>query len=253
MKEDIKVLLVDGYELIRQGLQGMLEPEEGIEVVGDCSSAEEALSQVRRLSPDVVLMGTHMPGINGIESTRHLKGKELHCDVDVIMLAESGNYQAEALEAGAAAFLLKNIRSEELAQAIRQVYRNKHSPEEGRSLINEVELVIPPTGDAAQLLRFVYQLEETYKDSHSGIRHMVGSWYRGAGITIQLFNNPLANFLDELRNMPDVEKVEEEPTASSTFSSYSQKLRLLRRAKTSPRVQITLKQHAWLGRDSQRS
>lgn len=241
MKEDIKVLLVDDHELIRQGLQGMLEPEEGIEVVGDYSSAEEALSEIRRLSPDIVLMDTHMPGINGIEATRLLKGKKLHCDVDVIMLAESVHYQAEALEAGAAAFLLKDIKSEELTQAIRQVYRNKHSLEEGRSLINEVELVIPPTGDAARLLRFVCQLDETYKDSHSDIRQMVGSWDRGIVITIQLFNNPLVNFLDRLRNMPDVEKVEDEPTTSTVFSSYSQKFRGLPRSKTSPRVQITLK------------
>ena len=241
MKEDIKVLLVDDPELIRQGLQGMLEPEEGIEVVGDYSSAEEALSEIRRLSPDIVLMDTHMPGINGIEATRLLKGKKLHCDVDVIMLAESVHYQAEALEAGAAAFLLKDVKSEELTQAIRQVYRNKHSLEEGRSLINEVELVIPPTGDAARLLRFVCQLEETHKDSHSGIRQMVGSWDQGIVITIQLFNNPLVNFLDRLRNMPDVEKVEDEPTTSTVFSSYSQKFRGLPRSKTSPRVQITLK------------
>ena len=93
MKEDIKVLLVDDHELIRQGLQSMLEPEEGIEVVGDYSSAEEALPEIRRLSPDVVLMDTHMPGINGIEATRLLKGKELHCDVDVIMLAGSVSYR----------------------------------------------------------------------------------------------------------------------------------------------------------------
>lgn len=241
MKEDIKVLLVDDHELIRQGLQGMLEPEEGIEVVGDYSSAEEALSEIRRLSPDIVLMDTHMPGINGIEATRLLKGKELHCDVDVIMLAESANHQAEALEAGAAAFLLKDVKSEELTQAIRTVYRNKHSLEEGRSLINEVELVIPPTADAARLLRFVCQLEETYKDSHSGIRQMVGSWNQGIVITIQLFNNPLVNFLNRLRNIPDVEKVEDEPMTSTVFSSYSQKFRVLPRSKTSPRVQITLK------------
>ena len=244
MKEDIKVPLVDGYELIRQGLQGMLEPEEGIEVVGDCSSAEEALSQVRRLSPDVVLMGTHMPGINWIEATRHLKGKELHCDVDVIMLAESGNYQAEALEAGAAAFLLKDIEGAELAQAIRQVYRNKHLLEDRDSFINEVELVTSPTVDAARLLRFVCQLDEMLKDSYSSIRQMVGSWDRGAGITVQLSNNPLANFLDKLRNMADVGKVDEEPTANSAFPSYLKRSGFLRGLRPShgKRIQITLKE-----------
>jgi DNA-binding NarL/FixJ family response regulator len=244
MKEDIKVLLVDDHELIRQGLQGMLEPQEGIEVVGDYSSAEEALPQIRRLSPDIVLMDTHMPGVNGIEATRLLKGKELHCDVDVIMLAESAHYQAEALEAGAAAFLLKDVKSEELTQTIRQVYRNKHSLEEGPSLINEVELVIPPTADAARLLRFVCQLEETHKDSHSGIRQIVGSWDRGTVITIQLFNNPLVNFLDRLGNMPEVEKVEEEPLARGAFSSSLKKFGVLPRSSISPskRISVTLKE-----------
>ncbi len=243
MKKDIKVLLVDDHELIRRGLQSMLEPEEGIEVVGNCSSAEEALSEVRSLSPDVVLMGTHMPGINGIEATRHLKGKELHCDVDVIMLAESGNYQAEALEAGAAAFLLKDIKGAELAQAIRQVYRNKHLLEDRDSFTNEVELVTSPTVDAARSLRFVYQLEEMLKDSYSSILQMFGSWDRGTVITVQLFNNPLADFLDKLRNMPDVEKVDEEPTANSAFSSYLKSSGFLRglRPRDGKRIQITLK------------
>ncbi len=238
MKEDIKVLLV------RQGLQSMLEPEEGIEVVGDYSSAEEALPEIRRLSPDVVLIDTHIPEINGIEATRLLKGKKLHCDVDVIMLAESVNYCDEALKAGAAAFLLKDIKGPELAQVIREVYRNKHSLGEGRSFINEVELVISPTADAAQLFRFVGQLEETYKDSHSGIRQMVGSWDKGTVITIQLFDNPLVNFLDRLGNMPEVEKVDEEPLARGAFSSPLKKFWVLPGSSISPskRISVTLKE-----------
>jgi len=84
------------------------------------------------------------------------------------------------------------------------------------------------------------------KDSYSGIRQMVGSWDKGTVITVQLFNNPLANFLDKLRNMPDVEKVEveDELTVSSTFSVYLKQVGVLPRLRPShgEKVQITLKE-----------
>lgn len=71
MKENIRVLLVDDRELVRRGLQSMLESEEDMGVVGDCATAEEAFSEIARLRPDIVLMDIRMPGMNGIEGSRH--------------------------------------------------------------------------------------------------------------------------------------------------------------------------------------
>lgn len=249
MKENIRVLLVDDQELVRRGLQSMLESEEDMGVVGDCATAEEAFSEIARLRPDIVLMDTRMPGMNGIEATRHLKRNRLDYDADIIILAESVNYRVEALEAGAASYLLTDITRAELAQAIREVYWRKQLPEDRESLVEKaIELVVSPAAKAARLLRFMCQLEEGLNDNDSYdcacIMHTVGSWDRGSIITLSLGNNPLENFLEGLANMTDVEKIEEEPLAEDAFSSYPKKFGTLPGSSisSSKRVRVTLKE-----------
>ncbi|MDP2730882.1 MAG: response regulator transcription factor [Dehalococcoidales bacterium] len=216
----IKVIVVDGHELIRRGLRSILEAEENIEVVGECTTAEEVLLQVRRLSPNIVLMDVRLSEIDGIEATRRLK--EQYRELDVIILAENSNRRSEAFTAGASAFLLKDdLSSAALAQTISQVFQDNPSLKDDKSLVSEVELTIPPTADAVQIMRFLSQLDEMLKESKSDVRQMVGSWDRGTVLAVELFNNPLPNFLDKLRNMPEVEKVEEVSTSTrSDFLSY---------------------------------
>jgi len=248
MKKDIRILLVDDHEHVRHRLRRMLETEEDMEVVGDCANAEEAFSKMARLHPDIVLMGTRMPGINGVETTRHLERNGLDYDGDVIMLAESKDYQVEALEAGAASYLLKDITHAELTQAIREVYWSKQLPGYGEGLVEEaVELVVPPPAKAARLLRFMCQLEEGLHDRHdnyANIMHTVGSWDWGAVITILLKPTRVSSFLDKLGYMPDVEKVDEEPLAGGASSSLPKKTGVLPRPSISPskRFRVTLKE-----------
>ncbi len=121
--EAIRVLLVDDHQVVRQGLRKMLDGEKGIEVVGDAGSAEEILAEVELLSPDIVLMDIRMPGMGGIEATRQLKAKQPECSIIVLTLY--GEYLPQAIEAGAVGYLLKNIKREELSQAIRAVYRGQ--------------------------------------------------------------------------------------------------------------------------------
>ncbi len=80
MKE-IRVLLVDDHEIVRRGVRGMLEQEEDIEIVGDCSSTEEALRQTEILLPNIILMEVEMPGMGGIEATRRYCQKRMPCSV----------------------------------------------------------------------------------------------------------------------------------------------------------------------------
>ena len=116
MKE-IRVLLVDNHEIVRCGVRDMLEQEEDMEIVGDCASAEEALQQAETLSPNIILMEVKMPGMGGIEATRLYCQKKTPCSIIMLTLCE--DCLAEALEAGAAGYLLENIKRQELAQAIR--------------------------------------------------------------------------------------------------------------------------------------
>jgi len=251
MKEDIKVLLVDDHELIRRGLESMLEPEEDIEVVGNCSSAEEVFPEMARLSPHIILMDTEMPGMSGIEATYRLKESREYRDVNVIILAECADYRAEALKAGAAVYLLKDITSAELAQAVREVYWSKQSPENHGGFVEEVvELVVPPSANATRLLSFMCQLEERLNDPdnhnhyHASIMHTVGTWDWGTVITVLVRPTALSSLVDQLGNMPEVEKVEEEPRARGAFSSFPKKFGALPRLGISPskRFRVTLKE-----------
>jgi len=125
VKKDIKILLVDDHHVVCEGLRRMLELEEDMQVVGECNSAEEAFSKVERLSPDIILMDIRMPTMSGIEATRRLKEKQPACQI--IMLTMFGEYLAEAIEAGAVGYLLKDVKRDELVRAIRGVYHG-HSP-----------------------------------------------------------------------------------------------------------------------------
>lgn len=120
MKKDIQILLVDDHQVVRDGLQRMLEQEDDLRIVGQSSNAEETLARIDELSPDIVLMDIKMPGTDGIELTRQVKRRLPSCNV--IMLTLYDQYLPQAMDAGARGYLLKDIKRRELAQAIRQVY-----------------------------------------------------------------------------------------------------------------------------------
>ena len=223
MKRRIRVLVVDDNELVRGGLRRMLESEKDMSVVGDCTDANVALSQVGTLSPDVILMDIDMPGMNGIEATRHLKRNGLNCKADVIVLAECTDYLIGALEAGAAGYLLKDTSSEGLVETIRQVHQKDQSPDENDDLVEQVELVIAQPTDALQLSSFAAQVEKTLQAS---IVETVGSWDGGTAITVLVERTSLENVLGRLWNIPGLERIEELPLARG-FSSLVKKFRTL--------------------------
>ena len=141
MKKGIQILLVDDHQVVREGLRHMLELETDMEVVGEAADAKEAFTQVELLSPEVILMDIKMPGVDGIELTRQLKEKQLACNV--IMLTLYDEYLAQAIEAGAAGYLLKDIRREELIRAIRAVHQGRSPLDLSLSRDRLAELAAP--------------------------------------------------------------------------------------------------------------
>jgi DNA-binding NarL/FixJ family response regulator len=117
----IKVLLVDDQTLIRQGIRLLLEIEPDIQVVGQAADGRTAIEQVEVLNPDVVLMDVRMPEMDGVAATRILNSS--HPEVKVIILTtfEDDETVFDGLKAGARGYLLKDISSEEMAQAVRKV------------------------------------------------------------------------------------------------------------------------------------
>jgi DNA-binding NarL/FixJ family response regulator len=117
----IKVLLVDDQTLIRQGIRLLLEIEPDIQVVGQAANGREALLQVETLQPDVVLMDVRMPEMDGVAATRELGLHHPEAKVIILTTFEDDETVFEGLKAGARGYLLKDISSEEMAQAVRRV------------------------------------------------------------------------------------------------------------------------------------
>ena len=117
----IRVLVVDDEELVRTGLRLILDAEPDLTVVGTAEDGAQAVSRVRELRPDVVLMDIRMPGLDGLAATRQiLSGPDTHaCKVVVLTTFDVDEHVYEALRAGASGFLLKDVPAEQLAHAVR--------------------------------------------------------------------------------------------------------------------------------------
>jgi len=122
VKETIKVLLVDDQQLVRDGISALLALQEGIEIVGSVSDGQEAIDFLAQNTADVVLMDIRMPQMDGITATGLIK--ENYPAVLVIMLTtfDDEEYIIRSLQAGACGYLLKDIPTQELAQAVRLAY-----------------------------------------------------------------------------------------------------------------------------------
>ncbi|MFC1897522.1 response regulator [Chloroflexota bacterium] len=140
--DTIRILLVDDHQVVREGLHRMLELEADMEVVGEASNAKEALTQLDQLSPEVILLDIKMPGIDGIELARQLKEQQSPCNI--IMLTLYDEYLAEAIEAGAVGYLLKDVKREELTRAIRAVHQGRSPLNLSLSRDQLLELATPP-------------------------------------------------------------------------------------------------------------
>ncbi|MFE0433990.1 response regulator [Streptomyces nigra] len=121
----IRVLLVDDQPLIRTGFRALLDLEDDIEVVGEAADGDEGLALLRELLPDVALIDIQMPIMDGIEATRRIAADSALAGVHVVMLTNYGmdEYVFEALRAGAAGFLVKDILPEDFLHAVRVAAR----------------------------------------------------------------------------------------------------------------------------------
>ena len=119
------MLLADDHRLFRDGLRTLLEQQADLEVVGLAADGQSVLTQIGTCRPNVVLMDVSMPGLNGLEATRHLHTD--HPDVAVLMLSMHADHRfvVEALRAGALGYVPKDCEIGELSAAIRTVSRRQ--------------------------------------------------------------------------------------------------------------------------------
>lgn len=121
----INVLLVDDHELIRTGIRRLLDDVSGIKVYAEAESGEDALKQVRSKLPDVVLMDVSMPGIGGLETTRKLKQFAPDLPIIILTVHTDDPFPSSLLKAGAAGYLHKGCKVDEIVQAIKDVYSGR--------------------------------------------------------------------------------------------------------------------------------
>jgi DNA-binding NarL/FixJ family response regulator len=114
-------MLVDDHELVRQGIAAMLNSASDLQVVGEARSGREALEVARRELPDVVLMDVKMPDMDGLEATKKIKEERARTAVIMLTMHDNPSYLRDAVRAGAAGYLLKDVSKDELVDAIRQV------------------------------------------------------------------------------------------------------------------------------------
>lgn len=232
MEKDIRILLVDDHVVVREGLKHMLGHEEDMKIIGESVNGEKALAQIETLFPNIVLTDIKMPVMDGIELIRYLKEQYASCNVIVLTMYDE--YLAPAMEAGARGYLLKDIKVEELTQAIRQVhlgevvisqsfapeirteYEQRSGKKEEADMVEEVQLVIPPPVEANQLMRFASRVEEIF---NSSLLQIVGSWQNGTALTTCLKEaTPMADILNKLAEMPEIEEVVEKLPSKTLLS-----------------------------------
>lgn len=146
----IRVLLVDDQELVRAGLRVILEAREDLEVVGEAADGGQVADLVAATRPDVVLMDVRMPTMDGIAATRALAAAGSPARVIVLTTFDVDDHVLAALRAGASGFLLKDVRPDELASAIRVVAAGEASlaPSVARQLVDHIAAA-PPAAPAS--------------------------------------------------------------------------------------------------------
>jgi DNA-binding NarL/FixJ family response regulator len=145
----IRVLLVDDHTILRQGLKALLALSDDIEVIGEAGDGNDAISNIQKLHPDVVVMDMAMPGMDGLESTRRITRDHPQTKVLVLSQHDDERYILPVLRAGAMGYVLKRAAGEELVLAIRAVNHGEsylqssitkmvlHDYQQGEELVDE--------------------------------------------------------------------------------------------------------------------
>ena len=121
----IRVMLVDDHQMVRNGLKTFLLVHDDLELVGEASNGEQALTTFERVDPDVILMDVKMPRMDGVEATQALLKRDPDVRIIALTSFKDEDLIRKALEAGAMGYLLKDVGVDELAEAIRAAYRGE--------------------------------------------------------------------------------------------------------------------------------
>src|SRR5574340_1137118 len=154
MTPKIRVVLADDHAILREGVRALLQLHPDIEVVGEAADGEQAIQQVERLDPDVVLMDIAMPGLGGIEAALEMKRLGRRAKILILSQYEDREYVRRLLKAGVSGYVLKKSAGSELANAVRAVHRGGLvlDPEVARTAMEDAGQATPGQADPYETL-----------------------------------------------------------------------------------------------------
>ena len=138
MQSPLRVVIVDDHALFRAGLRALLREMPGVQIIAEAADGDEAVALVQKHRPDVVVMDISMKRVNGLDATARIKAGAPATRVIVLSMHDTEEYVAQALRAGASAYLLKDSAEPELELALRAVMRDQTylSPRVSRPLVD---------------------------------------------------------------------------------------------------------------------
>src|SRR4030042_3282748 len=118
---NIRIMIVDDSEEMRQALKNLLSLTKDMEVIGEAANGQEGLEKAAELKPDIIIMDERMPVLNGLEASRLISESALSCKV--IMLTNYEDFESEAYKCGVTAYLIKGVKLNIITDCIRRVHR----------------------------------------------------------------------------------------------------------------------------------
>lgn len=204
MDNAIRLAIVDDHEIVRMGVNRVLEGESGISIVGEAENGFDALDLARREKPQVILVDVKLPDISGIEVVRKLKGDPETSAIQAIILTVYDDLEiaAEAIRAGAIGYILKDCGRDQLLKAIRSAAEGV--PLVASSITRELVAVLQKQGELVTAIRGGEDPLLSLTDRESDVMRLVAKGYsnkavaRELAITISTVKTHLRNIYRKL-------------------------------------------------------